>query len=43
MTYDDVLQIVGAARGEDEFGYRSEFIQLVRAAKTASSMARLGE
>jgi len=43
MTYDDVLRIVTAARGEDEFGYRSEFIQLVRAARTASDMARLGE
>ena len=32
-----------AARGEDEFGYRSEFVQLVRGAKTASSMARLGD
>jgi Ca-activated chloride channel family protein len=41
MTYDDVLQIVSATRGEDEFGYRSEFLQLVRAAKTASAMARL--
>jgi Ca-activated chloride channel family protein len=43
MTYDEVLQIVSAARGEDEFGYRSEFVQLVRAAKTASAMARLGQ
>jgi Ca-activated chloride channel family protein len=43
LTYDDVLQIVSAARGEDEFGYRSEFVQLVRAAKTASAMARLGQ
>jgi Ca-activated chloride channel family protein len=43
MTYDDVLQIVSAARGEDEFGYRSEFVQLVRTAKTASTMARLGQ
>ncbi len=42
MTYDDVLQMVSAARGDDEFGYRSEFVQLVRAAKTASAMARLG-
>lgn len=40
-TYDDVLRIVSAARGPDEFGYRSEFVQLVRAAKTASAMARL--
>ncbi|HEY6817287.1 MAG TPA: VWA domain-containing protein [Croceibacterium sp.] len=43
MTYDDVLQMVSAARGEDEFGYRSEFVQLVRAARTASGLARLGE
>jgi len=41
MTYDDVLRIVTAARGQDEFGYRGEFVQLVRAAKTAASMARL--
>jgi len=43
MTYDDVLQIVSATRGEDEFGYRTEFVQLVRAAKTAATMARLGQ
>lgn len=43
MTYDDVLQMAIAARGEDEFGYRSEFVQLVRAARTASAMARLGD
>jgi Ca-activated chloride channel family protein len=41
VTYDDVLQILNGARGEDEFGYRSEFVGLVRAAKTASTMARL--
>jgi Ca-activated chloride channel family protein len=41
MSYDDVLRIVTAARGEDGFGYRSELIQLVRAAKTANSLARL--
>ena len=43
MSYDDVLEIVTDARGKDEFGYRSEFVQLVRAAKSASSLARLGE
>lgn len=43
MTYDDVLQIVGAARGDDEFGYRSELIRLVSAAKSAATMARLGQ
>jgi Ca-activated chloride channel family protein len=41
MSYEDVLKIASAARGKDDFGYRSEFIQLVRAAKTATSMARL--
>jgi len=41
MGYDDVLRVVSAARGEDRFGYRSELIQLVRMASTASSMARL--
>src|SRR5439155_14160129 len=29
LTYDDVLKIAAAARGKDEFGYRSEFVQLV--------------
>ncbi|WP_029936661.1 vWA domain-containing protein [Sphingomonas sp. UNC305MFCol5.2] len=41
MTYDDVLRIALAARGDDGFGYRSEFVQLVRQAKTAASLARL--
>ncbi|WBX85123.1 vWA domain-containing protein [Sphingosinicella microcystinivorans] len=41
MTYDDVIRIASASRGNDAFGYRTEFVQLVRAAKTASSMARL--
>jgi Ca-activated chloride channel family protein len=36
--YDDVLRIASAARGQDPFGYRSEFHQLVRAAKTASAL-----
>jgi Ca-activated chloride channel family protein len=38
MGYDDVLRIVSAARGEDAFGYRSELIQLIRAAQAARSM-----
>lgn len=42
MSYDDVLRIALAARGDDGFGYRSEFVQLVRQAKTAASLARLG-
>ena len=36
--YDDVLRIASAARGDDPFGYRTEFVQLVRAAKTASAL-----
>ena len=39
--YDDVLRIASAARGDDPYGYRSEFLQLVRAAKTASAMQPL--
>jgi Ca-activated chloride channel family protein len=38
--YDDVLRVASAARGEDPYGYRTEFVQLVRAAKTASAMQR---
>lgn len=39
--YDDVLLIAAAARGDDPYGYRSEFLQLVRAAKTASALQPL--
>ncbi|HYG48642.1 MAG TPA: VWA domain-containing protein [Allosphingosinicella sp.] len=42
MGYDDVLRVVSAARGEDPFGYRSELIQLVQAAKAAPSLAGQG-
>lgn len=41
LNYDDVLRIATASRGEDSFGYRSEFIQMVRAAKSAGAMAAL--
>ncbi len=41
LTYDDVLRIASASRGKDEFGYRSEFVQMVRAVKAARTMARL--
>jgi Ca-activated chloride channel family protein len=40
-SYDDVLRTASAARGPDEFGYRSEFLELVRAAKSARTMAQL--
>ena len=37
--YDDVIALAQAARGEDPFGYRSEFISLVRLAQAAAAMA----
>jgi len=43
LSYDDVLRIALAARGRDEFGYRNEFVQLVRAAKAARTLAQLEE
>jgi Ca-activated chloride channel homolog len=35
FTYDDVLALAQSARGEDPFGYRAEFLNLVRLAKSA--------
>ena len=37
-TYDDVINAALKSRGDDAFGYRAEFIQLVRGAKTAAAM-----
>ena len=34
-SYDDVLALASGARGEDPFGYRAEFLNLVRLAKLA--------
>ncbi|MEO9483373.1 MAG: von Willebrand factor type A domain-containing protein [Ekhidna sp.] len=36
ITYADVLKIAKSAKGEDEFGYRSEFIELVDLAQSMS-------
>jgi Ca-activated chloride channel family protein len=41
MRYDDVERIVADSRGEDPFGYRAEFLQIVRKARTAGALARL--
>jgi len=41
MTYDDVLRIANGARGDDPFGYRAEFVQMVRTAKSAPALATL--
>jgi Ca-activated chloride channel family protein len=33
--YDDVIALANAAKGDDPFGYRAEFVSLVRLAKSA--------
>ena len=38
FTYDNVIRLAENARGKDRFGYRSEFLNLVRLAKTARAM-----
>lgn len=43
FTYDDVIRLAQSNKGEDPFGYRSEFINLVRLAKNAPAMAPLGQ
>ena len=34
MSYDDVIAMAQEAKGQDKFGYRNEFIQMVRLAKS---------
>ena len=36
--YDDVIELAQRTKGPDRFGYRTEFIQLARKAKTAAAM-----
>jgi Ca-activated chloride channel family protein len=38
IDYDDVIELAQQSRGDDPYGYRTEFIQLVRKAKTAAAM-----
>jgi Ca-activated chloride channel family protein len=40
-SYDDVIELAQGARGKDTFGYRAEFINLVRLAKSAPGMEPL--
>ncbi len=40
--YDDVLAAAQAAKGKDRFGYRAEFVGLVRLAKSAAAMEPQG-
>lgn len=39
--YDDVVTLAQSAKGKDEFGYRAEFINLVRLAKSAAGLKPL--
>jgi len=38
FTLDDILALAIGAKGEDAFGYRAEFVNLVRAAKAAKGL-----
>jgi Ca-activated chloride channel family protein len=38
FTYNDVITLAETVRGKDRFGYRTEFLNLVRLAKTARAM-----
>jgi Ca-activated chloride channel homolog len=38
LSYDDVIKQALASRGEDPYGYRNEFVQLVRKAQVAGGM-----
>lgn len=37
-SYDDVVALAQSAKGDDSFGYRAEFINLVRLAKSAAAL-----
>ncbi|MCE2515872.1 MAG: von Willebrand factor type A domain-containing protein [Acidobacteria bacterium] len=39
FDYDEVIELAQGARGEDRFGYRSQFLQLVRLARSAARPA----
>lgn len=41
FTWDRVIDLASGAKGEDKFGYRAEFVNLARLAKTAASQETL--
>ncbi len=41
FDYGRAIEIAQGARGDDEFGYRNEFVQLLRSAQTAASLQQL--
>ncbi|MGI9434090.1 MAG: vWA domain-containing protein [Geminicoccaceae bacterium] len=38
FTFENVRRIAGEARGDDQFGYRSEFLQLIKLAESAMAL-----
>jgi Ca-activated chloride channel family protein len=42
FDYGRAIEIAQGARGDDEFGYRNEFVQLLRQAQSAASLQDLG-
>ena len=41
FEFDDMIALAQGAKGADEFGYRAEFIELIRAAKAAPPLPPL--
>jgi len=41
FTFEDAAGIARGARGEDPFGYRGEFLQLLSLAQSAAAQERL--
>ena len=41
FSYDDVAALAVGAKGDDPFGYRAEFVNLVRLAKSAAALEPL--
>jgi Ca-activated chloride channel family protein len=41
FSYDDVVALANGAKGDDPFGYRAEFVNLVRLAKSAAALEPL--
>ncbi len=38
FSYEDVVDLANSAKGDDPFGYRAEFVNLVRLAKSSAAM-----
>jgi len=38
FSYKDVIDLANSAKGDDQFGYRTEFVNLVRLAKSSAAM-----